>query len=271
MLNNTLNDIHLVPVDFIPTAAFHDILFASGAAATWRTRGRTVDTETFARLLTDSHEANFGVIDTRREGSLVGYVGLYNYDAVSLVASVSTFFDLRLPDVPYVAARAIHEFALYVFQVVGLRKLMIETPGSHGRYVLDALEWSRVLTREGTLKSHFRLGQGYEDIEISAVWADLYLQRYAQGARVEPRELSHSAISDVAAAIANVVGVVDEELTGGHRLISDLGLDSLALLEVLDLLEAQYGCTLELGLPDDGHELTVQSLVAALEDGQMLR
>ncbi|MFN8017320.1 MAG: phosphopantetheine-binding protein [Acidimicrobiales bacterium] len=253
--------IELVPVSLVPVTALYQVAYMSGAASTWRTRGRTTDLDRFASYINDGGEAAFAVIDHDRSGSVVGYTGLYNVDPVSLVAYVSVFFDARLPDASYVGGTAIHLFTTYVFSVLGLRKLMIESPASRSTYLDDALRWTDVATREGTLKAHARLGQTYEDIHVYAVWADRYLARH-RGPKAPSTDIDLAAVADM---VAEITGTAVPHLTGGHQLVEDLGLDSLALLELVDMIEARTNRRIALGADDP---LTVQSLLLAIEDMQ---
>lgn len=54
------------------------------------------------------------------------------------------------------------------------------------------------------------------------------------------------------------------DLTGGHLLVDDLGLDSLSILELLDQVESRVGLTFDLE-PTDLEGLNVQMLVDAVE------
>ena len=250
-----------MPVALVSVQALYEVAYLTGAADRWRTRGRTVSVETFASMLMGSGDASFAVVDSRRDGTVVGYVGLYNVDETSMVGSISAFIDPQAPDAELIAGEAIHAFAWQVFSVIGLRKLMIECPASRSGYLERALTWSEVATKEGTLRAHSRLGPAYEDMDLFAVWGDAYLERY--GRRRDALVGEPDPFSLVVRAIEEVMATEIAEASGGMKLVDDLGLDSLALLEVLDRLPIAEGCAVE-DHADLG-ALTVQSVVTALE------
>lgn len=255
--------IRLVPVALVPTSALYEIAYLTGAADRWRTRGRTVTIETFASLLLGTGDAAFAVVDAGRDGAVVGYVGLYNVDEVSLVGSISAFFDTTAPEAMYAAGTAIHLFANHVFRVIGLRKLMIESPASGSAYLDRAVRWSGVATKEGTLRQHARVGAVYEDLDLYAVWAEAYLARYGEADASAWVENPSETFAAVVGAIEDVMATEILDPAGGVSLRNDLDMDSLALIEVLDRLEG--GELVELDAIGDGESLTIQSIVEALE------
>lgn len=85
----------------------------------------------FADLVTESGDASFAVFDVRQGNQLAGYVGLHSQDLASRTACVSAFFDLRRPEVHVAIAAALRLFARYVFEAVGLRKLVLAIERSH--------------------------------------------------------------------------------------------------------------------------------------------
>lgn len=90
-LTSASTRVQLVPLPLVPTTVLYEIAQLSGAASTWRTRGRTMSVEAFGQLMADTGEAAFAISDTGRGGTIVGFVGLYNFDAPSMVASMSIF------------------------------------------------------------------------------------------------------------------------------------------------------------------------------------
>lgn len=257
--------IELVPSVLVPTTVLYEIAYQSGASASWRSRGRTVPVDVFGSMLMDSGDASFAIVDRGREGAIVGFIGLYNFDPPSMVASMSTFVDLRRADASYIAGAAIHLFSRYVFETIGLRKMMVETPASRSGYMRGALDWSPVATHEGTLRDHARLGAMYEDIELYAIWGDRYLDRYCHEPTIDPIQLERGSAFDlVRGGIEDLVPLPDGGLTGGHLLVADLGLDSLSLLELIDGIEAKTGHQVRLE-PVDLEALTVQFLIQAIE------
>lgn len=249
---------HLVPTALVDPRALYELAYASGSAAWWRTRGQTVSLERFASLVTEAGDASFAVFDARHGNELAGYVGLHAQDLTSRTACVSAFFDHRRAEAPVVAGAALRLFARYVFDAVGFRKLVLEVPGSRSDYLARAAAWSEVVHHEGTLRSHTAMGAHLEDLHLYAVFAHEYLARYGSHPPAEPSS-STSALAAVRAAISTVCGDVD--LSGGHRLVEDLALDSLALLEVIDALERSHP-----GAFHSADDLaTVQDLVGAIE------
>lgn len=94
-----------------------------------------------------------------------------------------------------------------------------------------------------------------------AVWGDAYLKRYGaqRHATIDESDLFASVIR----AIEDVAGSKIDAPSGGLTLVGDLGLDSLALLEVLDQLPLDQDAALQ--RHDEFGGLTIQSIVFALE------
>jgi acyl carrier protein/RimJ/RimL family protein N-acetyltransferase len=258
----------LLPIGLVPVSSLYEIAMA-GAAATWRTRGRTVPIEEFASYLSDGSGASFAVGDPNRT-QVVGFIGIFGHDVASRTASLSTFVDQRLDRAPLLAADALELFCRYCFEVIGLRKLVVEMPTPIAAGLRAAAQRLECLTLEGVLRAHARFGQELCDVEIYAVWATEFLARVAPP--VEPPATSFAeegAFGLVAAAIARVTDgdVVPAGLSGGHRLIDDLHLDSLALAELFDELERRCGHELPLEALDAS--VCVQDLVTLVEYSEL--
>jgi acyl carrier protein len=67
----------------------------------------------------------------------------------------------------------------------------------------------------------------------------------------------------VAGSLAVLLGQPPDALDGGHLLVGDLGLDSLALVELWDLVEEAAGVAID--LRDASTQVSVRDLVTAVE------
>lgn len=258
--------IELVPLALAPLATLYEIVVVGGVGITWRTRGRTVPLDEFAAYLTSGSDCGFAVADLRRQ-QIVGFVGLYGTDPASGVASLSAFFDQRNDRAGLLAADALPLFCRYSFEALGLRKLTIEMPAPIAGGLRTAVERLDCLTHEGTLRAHARFGQTLCDVDVYALWAADFLARRGVAERLRGRFTS-SARPDSFALVSESIAAVSpcgltEPLAGGHDLIDDLLLDSLALAELIEILEERSGCD----LPLDAIEgvVCVQDVVTLLE------
>lgn len=256
-----MSSIELIPCSLVPMESLYEVLYLGGAAATWRTRGRTVSMEVFASLIMANGDASFGVVDKAEGGRLVGHVGLYNYDQVSGVASLAAFFDQRVASHDWIAAIGLRTFLDYVFNVIGLRKIHFEMPDSRQRSLRNSVERLPVVRAEGVLKGHVRIGSEYCDMLQFAVWSDDFAALGVDLAdeNVE-REFDQSGYALVQACLGEMGYIPDDQLSGGVRLVEDLGLDSLALIELWVALEDRRGWQL-----DDEALASVQSVQDLVE------
>ena len=254
----------LLPLGLVRIEALYEIALVGGAGITWRTRGRTLSLERFAAFLWEAGDCAFGVVD-RPSGRLVGFVGLYGMDTVSEVASLSAFFDPRQARAALLAGDALETFCRYAFEVIGLRKLTVEVPSSSAADLLGACARLPFLTLEGTLRAHARIGRTLHDLEVYAVWADGFRAwTNGEGAHVGDQALPRDAVDQVRRVLTRLCPrALPPELSGGHRLVDDLGLDSLAVIELVVALEAELGRPFPADTIAD--QITVQEVVTLIE------
>ena len=104
-------------------------------------------------------------------------------------------------------------------------------------------------------------------VEVYAVWAAEFLARRDRLERWRPRVVGAGppgTLAVVAAAITSVSAhPYGEPIAASHRLLDDLLLDSLALAELIELLEARAGRELELDTLDG--DACVADLVALID------
>ena len=225
--------VELIPLGLARIDALYEIALVGGAGDTWRTRGRTVSLETFAAFLWEAGDCAFAVAD-RQTNRLAGFVGLYGHDVASGVASLSAFFDQRNPRAALVAGDALERFCGHAFGVMGLRKLTVEIPRPLSGGLAAAARRLPFLQLEGTLTAHARMGRELHDIEIYAVWADEFLAWTEPADRPRPTGVpARGALDLIRGVVATVTNAELPDLDGGCRLSGDLGLDSLAIIEIL--------------------------------------
>jgi acyl carrier protein len=85
-----------------------------------------------------------------------------------------------------------------------------------------------------------------------------------QGEGESRRALPSTVESEVKRLVSEVAGVEASSLRGGTRLVEDLGVDSMALLELVGKLEGAFGLVFESGEVDVTDFETVGAIVAAI-------
>ena len=116
---------------------------------------------------------------------------------------------------------------------------------------------------EGCLKAHSRFGRRLDDVEVFAIWADAFVE-WDRARSGRSTEADIPLVEIVRASLRDVLDVeAPVPLDGGYRLVDDLGMDSLALIELVEHLEAATGRS----LPDQvlGDLSTVQDLLTMFE------
>ncbi|HNM20278.1 MAG: hypothetical protein KDB15_15340 [Microthrixaceae bacterium] len=244
----------LVPVGLVPIEPLYEIALRGGAAQSWRTRGRTVSLDAFSQAIWDASVASFAVAGRGADPPLVGYVGLYNVDEVSQVASISAFFDQRIVNVSAIAGDALRLFCTYAFDVIGLRKLTIEMPAD----VAGGLARVAPLVHEGTLRAQARIRGRIRDVELYALWAEEF-RRSRQGLDSD----ALTAREVVALALGQLDVETPDDLPGGFRLLEDLGLDSIGVAELLTIIEDEIDGEVICDVGD--RPLCIMDLVQAIE------
>lgn len=272
----------LVPLGMVSTEPLYEIVMRSGAGDTWRTRGRVLTQEGFARYLWEGSECGFAVVAAGTPRPM-GFVGLYGVDPPSQVGSMSAFFDPRDPRAAVLAADAIPQFCRYVFESIGLRKLSIEMPRPWSERLRRLAGSLECVTHEGTLVAQTRMGSSLRDLDLFAVWAEPFLERFGSGAvrrapavdlgvgvgvglDLGPTRDESAAFDLVVESVRQVLGRSETaalSIDGGHQLVIELGLDSLALVELFDSVEERAGVVID--LTDAGSEVSVRDVVSAVE------
>ena len=253
----------LIPVDLVPARALYEILYLSDAYVTWRTRGRVLSLDDFATLISESYVASYAVVDPRNDNALVGHVGLYGMADSSRVASMSAYFNPRHPGVQLVTGHALHALMDQAFGAVGLRKVVVEVPADLAPMLSKSEAWAPVVRHEGHLSQHLLMAGEYRDLDIFAIFATDY-QRHFDG-RDSPSapKLDGPSYQALTELICEVAGIEMQYFDGGTLLFDDIGLDSLAIVEVIDRLD-EMGADIA-RLPTDVSVLSVQDLFSLVE------
>jgi acyl carrier protein len=252
---------------FVP--ALYQILVSGDSGRMWRTRGLKITIDEFVHIVRDQSTHSLVAVD-RATQVPVCLCSVYAEDVVSGVAHLSIGGDMGHPRSLALIGAAIQQYLDYLFTVVGLRKVCIELPTSHVERLTHGLRrWDGLVVHEGVLRSQVRFGGAVEDLHLFGILVDDWMRighpHLQPHGRSIVRPLSTSS-ADVDHAIrASIARVTDldlpEVLDGGVDLVTDLGLDSLALVEVLADLEERLDVNLE---PTDpaGQVRTVRDLVA---------
>lgn len=252
--------VSLVPVDLVGPERLYSLLYASGAYKWWRTRGRSVTLAEFVSMMQSDH--SYAVVDRRTSG-LCGYVGLYATDDVARVASLSMYFDAHHADAGLIAGETIRQFLLECFGLLGLEKVMVESPASEAHRFRRRFAWADALEEEAVLKSQVMFDGEVQDLHLFAIWRTAFLAR-PRRARLVP-DSEQDALEIVATLIGEILGEPLEVRDGGLELEADIGLSSLDLIELVDRLE-QLGCAVgDIEAVDSRRPVVLQDLVELVE------
>ncbi|QXC60933.1 hypothetical protein KSP35_21885 [Aquihabitans sp. G128] len=254
--------VRLVPAALASIDRLYEIALCSGAGTTWRTRGLLVGPEQFADLITG--ELGFALTE-RATGLAVGHVGLHGLDPLSGTGELTAFVDPRRPTAGIIAGEGIDVFLDYAFRHAGVRKVTVEMPAGPAGQLARLLNRRPGLTHEGVRRAHVRIGQEVVDLHIYALWAEPFLA--CALARPTSAGGGVPTFAELLALIGEVAprAVDHDDITGGHALVDDLGLDSLALLELVDALDARVAPLGPLALSAFEQRLTVHDLLVACE------
>ena len=272
----------LIPNDYGELYA----LATSDAITTWRTLARTIAPEAFAAFLWDGVYTQRVVVPVEQPERCLGLVSLHGEDAANQIAYLSV---LVHPEAPSPAGgEAVALFLRHVFETTPLRKVYAETTELSLPQLGRA--WSLPGVREeGRLVGHLRRGGRDLDLLVLAVHREAFLADLARveafldpdrtlrlvtgpgpvPARAATATLHRSLnLQDFAADLAEAFPHLDgplgppDEVVGGIRLVDDLEIDSLMLVEIAAWAEQHYRTTI------DDHALarlvTLQDALAAV-------
>lgn len=246
----------LVPLSAIDRAALYDELQASGATGLWRSRGRLLTTSEFDDYVGLGVGASFAILSPM-DSRPIGIVSLYRVDWHSSVGALSL---LLLPDSTDHLGSSLLEYLDHCVDGIGLRKLVIEMPEPVLGPMKEAISRLQSLQLEGVQRRQYRFGQALVDQHIYGLFADEY--------RAERRALADPAVAvdDAGAfamardAVAEIVGCDTRELSGGSRVVAELGMDSLMMTE----LAATLNVTIDTLDSHGFGELTIHQLAEAV-------
>ncbi len=266
----------LVPDDYGP---LYDLCNSAGMT-TWRNLARDVPPDAFPGFLWEGVHSQRVICPRGQPRRCLGLVSLFNEDGANQVAYLSVLVD---PEATSATAggEAAALWLRHAFATTSLRKVYAETTDlSLAR--ADGVLRLPGAREEGRLRGHLLRGGQTHDLVVLAFWRDTFL---ADGRDV----LAFLDRADVGAADPGIgldrsgrLGSFDQftdelittfpdlvthptggALAGGCRLADDLGLDSIAILEVVSWAELRHG----VALPDAAlvDLRTLQDLYGALE------
>lgn len=238
-------------------ALYH--LAMSTSVTTWRNLTHTVPPEVFPSYLWDGVHSQHVICRKDDPNVCLGLVSIFNEDTTNQLAYFSLLVD---PDAPAGAGgEAAALWLRFVFQTSGLRKVYAETTSLsfpllvHGSHLPGVRE-------EGRLVDHVLRGGRALDLVVLAVHRDQFLadldRVHAFLDRADHRDervedLRHRRVpdwslflDDLRAEYPFLHGPLTAlgEVTGGARLVEDLGIDSLQLIEIAAWAEDRYRVTI---------------------------
>ena len=239
---------HLNMSDYDPL--YH--LTMSGTITTWRNLARSVPPEQFQVFLWDGVHTQRVICRRDDPAAVVGLVSLFNEHPQNQVAYFSIVVDPDAPDGAGGEAAAL--FLRFVFEHTGLRKIYAET----SELSLPLLAQDTLLpgvVEEGRLRGHVQRGGTAYDLVVLAMYRESFLAANAPVFRLLDRDLDvrrpaalgptwRQFLVDVAASfpfLKTHLGGDIESVEGGLRLIEDLQVDSLMLVEIVAWAEDTYG------------------------------
>lgn len=236
----------LVPLPLVELRHLYEIATATEVAAGWPTHGRTVSLARFAALV--QGPATFALVPPAT-GHVAGLVALVDLDERAAAAELCLFVDPRLAAPGLLAAEAVDLCLHHAFAAIGLAKVTLAVPPAVAPELARLARRSSAVTHEGTRRRQQRLGPVLVDLELYAAW--------------QPPDRPHDPrlhLGDLHRLVAALAPTPPDVVHPGHRLVEDLGYDSLALLELIDVLDARAGPDQPVLLDDLDHPLTVADL-----------
>lgn len=232
----------LVPLLPADLEAVYEMAMSGEAFATWRLRGQTLSFEQFvASAIGQPSHCQFAVWATHATSSALGgrpagIVELNNVDQLARVGYLSILTDAEAVQGTPIAGEAISLLLGHAFDVVGLRKVYAETT-SVSLPSLDRGTFS-IAREEGRLREHVMMKGELRDVIVLAVYAEDFRRLIS---RTSPRREGR-ATDLVRQAIAEVTdGRIDVTEAPGGVTLSELGIDSLELVEVLLMIDQLLG------------------------------
>lgn len=240
----------LVPGDY---GTLYQMATTGRAAVSWRLRGRSVSPDAFASLLWSDCLAQFVIADRQSEWSTVGLISAFNHDPIARTAYLSVLLSDGLVGATPTLGEAVIVFCRYLRNAFSLRKLYAEST----RYALSGLdtlaERFDSVHIEGRLADHLMIDNEFWDLYVLAIYVDAIAREEVETfgtylAGTDRRTLPGApAFGEFCTFLRTNLGIELGTEPAGGELLSDLGVDSLGLLECLTAIEQRYG----LALPDD--------------------
>jgi len=211
----------------------------------WRHRSRQLTFEEFVPSLTEGVLCQFAVVSTPAL-EVIGHVVCYRPDFRNRFAYLAL---QGIPEVQHtgLVMEAAELLVDYLFACFDFHKLYAECPGFSLPQYQSGL--GEIFVEEGRLRDHERfLGRTW-DFSILALYRSAWLDRKRRlsarrlagdGALAALRSLDGRGPSfdDFAAWVAEEIGYVDvAALRPESRLVEDLGADSIAFVQLVELLE----------------------------------
>jgi acyl carrier protein len=239
----------------------------------WRPLGRTIAWEGFPSLIWEDVFAQKIIHYAGHPDGCLGLIALIHADPANQVAHLSMLVDDEANHV--VAGEAVVMFLEHVFENMPFRKVYVDTTTRSVSFQrLQSLPGARI---EARLTAHVLAGGKAFDLYTLGIHRADFLRESARLRQFVHREqpqvngstrMSPSFEQFTKALAAEVLdGEVDPVLLGqGGTTFDDLGIDSLAAIEVVTWLEEEYGVYLT---QDQIVTLrTLQDIYTAVDSGQ---
>jgi RimJ/RimL family protein N-acetyltransferase len=263
----------LTPGDYGP---LYDMA-VSGDQTTWRNLAKSVPPEAFGSFMWEGVHSQRVIFPVGDPAGCLGAISLFNEDPANQVGYLSLLLaSNRAPKTA--AGEAVGLWLRHLFATTSLRKVYAETTALSFPQVAEAATFPGAV-EEGRLRGHVLRGGTAHDLVVLAMYRDEFLNAtkdlLAFIDRPHVAEPTPSATSptwdEFIASLASSCDTIDTSAlhagggAGGLRLVDDLGLDSIALLQVACWVEEHWGAT----IPDErlAGLVTVQDLYSLVEPG----
>lgn len=206
----------------------------------YRHRGLTPGPESYAQSLWAGVLCQFMVV-AKPDGRPLGAVAAFSNDYRNGICKVATIID---PDRAAGSAgiEGMRLFVDYLFAVFPIRKVMADVIEFNWPQVSSGA--GRLFQLEGVLRDHEYHDGRYWDVRILAIhraqWAS-WRERSAEtrvGITRSPGEAEVGGFDRFARLLAEELDWPEESLSPEARLVEDLGCDSIALVELAELVNA---------------------------------
>ncbi len=209
------------------------------ALFSWRLRGQTINPAEFAGAIHAGVHLQLIMCHRADPGRCLGVLQLFNYDASCGIAYLSALIERDATAGSSCLVECLEAFLDYSFATLPLFKVYFETSEAVFASVPSLAGYTALWNLEGVLKDHYVLDGERLDLLVGSLYSEAWRSRsvLTGDSRTPSFDQFIAAIPD---ALKESCDWPDSP-SGGHRFQSDLGVDSLWMLELVIWAEEFFG------------------------------